>query len=142
MGARIPTVLCLAGGVFAGLTAACDLLPQAPVYAEPPASSYSARAFSVTAGGTTETVAGASVSPEFFPATRLAPLLGRTLLSSDFQLATRVAVISDGLWRQRFGANPGLIGTPVRLDDQPAVIVGIMPRGFSVPKDAEIWMPR
>lgn len=142
MGARIPIVLCSAGVVFAGLTAACDFLPQAPVYAEPPASTYSARTFSLTAGGTTETLAGASVSAEFFPATRLPPLLGRTLMLSDFQSATRVAVISDGLWRRRFGADPRLIGTPMRLDDQPAVIVGIMPSGFSVPKDADVWAPR
>src|SRR5207237_7212750 len=43
----------------------------------------------------------------------------------------RIALIGDGLWRSRFGADPAVIGRAVTLDSQPYVIVGVLPPGFS-----------
>jgi putative ABC transport system permease protein len=61
----------------------------------------------------------------------------------------RVMIISDGLWRRRFGADPRWIGQTVRLNGQPVTIVGVMPPGFriifpegsSVPPEMDAYVP-
>jgi putative ABC transport system permease protein len=63
--------------------------------------------------------------------------------------APRVMIISDGLWRRRFGAEPRWIGETVRLNGQPVMIVGVMPPGFriifpegsSVPPEMDAYVP-
>jgi putative ABC transport system permease protein len=52
---------------------------------------------------------------------------------------TRIAVISDRLWRTRYGADPSLIGRTLLLNDTPYAIVGIMPAGFHFPDDIDVW---
>jgi putative ABC transport system permease protein len=56
-----------------------------------------------------------------------------------FVRSTRIAVISDRLWRTRYGADPGLIGRQLALNDTPFTIVGIMPPGFHFPDDVDVW---
>jgi len=53
----------------------------------------------------------------------------------------KVALVSDHLWRAQFGADPDLIGKTIRLNSEPMVIIGIMPRGFSFPAAADLWTP-
>ena len=50
-----------------------------------------------------------------------------------------VAVISDRLWRTRYGADPGVIGRPLQLNDEPYTVVGVMPPGFNYPDDVDVW---
>ena len=50
-------------------------------------------------------------------------------------------VLSNGLWKSRFGANPSIIGKPVSLGGRRTTIVGVMPAGFDYPTKAQIWMP-
>jgi predicted permease len=50
-----------------------------------------------------------------------------------------VAVISDRLWRTRYGADPGVIGRPLLFNDEPYTIVGVMPPGFHYPDDVDVW---
>ena len=52
---------------------------------------------------------------------------------------TLIAVISDRLWRSRYGADPGILGRQLRLNDTPYTIVGIMPAGFRFPDDVDVW---
>ena len=52
-----------------------------------------------------------------------------------------VAVLSDGLWRRQFGADPGVIGRDVRLNDVPYLVVGVMPAGFRFPEATDVWLP-
>lgn len=54
---------------------------------------------------------------------------------------TRLLVISDGIWRERFEGDPSVLGRSVRLDGEPFTIVGVMPRGFDFPRGAEAWTP-
>ena len=86
-----------------------------------------------------------SVTPEIFPVLNVSPLLGRYLLSDDeFKGAAPVVVLSEGLWRTRFGANPNILGTSITLDQRSFTIVGIMPAGFRVPlfgPHQNIWIP-
>ena len=53
-----------------------------------------------------------------------------------------VIVLSDGLWRRRFGADPQILGRPVILNGEPYTVLGVMPAGFSgVTDEAQLWIP-
>jgi putative ABC transport system permease protein len=86
-----------------------------------------------------------SVTSNYFDVLRVRPLLGRNLRSSDDALdANPVAVMSETLWRARFGADPALVGRTVTLDQHPITVVGIVPAYFhsSVPSAAtQLWVP-
>ena len=51
-------------------------------------------------------------------------------------------ILSDGLWRRRFAANPEVLGSSVRLNDRAYQVIGVMPAAFSFPGRAELWLPR
>src|ERR1700687_1799684 len=79
-------------------------------------------------------ISGAAVEPELFHVLGARPALGRPLLASDDRAgAPGAVVLSDGLWRGRFGADSGVLGRKVLLDDEPYTVIGVMPRGFDFP---------
>jgi len=86
-----------------------------------------------------------SVTSNYFDVLRVRPLLGRTLQSSDDALdANPVVVMSESLWRARFGADPAIVGSAITLDQHPITVVGIVPAYFhpSVPDAAaQLWVP-
>jgi predicted permease len=89
-----------------------------------------------------ERVLGFFVSPAFFKAFDATPAVGRTFLPEDEVAANaKRVVLSDGLWRRRFGADPSVVGQAVRIDGQQWTVVGIMPAAFVFPMRAEIWAP-
>ncbi len=53
----------------------------------------------------------------------------------------RVVVISHDLWRQRFGADPGLVGTAILLQGQARTVIGVGPEGFDFPGESQAWLP-
>ena len=56
--------------------------------------------------------------------------------------AERVVVLSDGVWRRRFGADPAIVGRALTLNDEPWTVIGVMPASFRSPMPgAEIWRP-
>jgi predicted permease len=59
---------------------------------------------------------------------------------NDGQSQERVVVLSDGLWRERFGAAP-VIGKTMVLDGASYSIIGVMPRGFAFPEKTAVWIP-
>ena len=93
-------------------------------------------------------LAYAAVSAPFFDVVRIAPALGRVLESRDEAgREPRTAVISDQLWRQRFGSSPRIIGTVVRLQEdiespvRSIEVVGVMPPAFDFPRGTQLWIP-
>ena len=89
-----------------------------------------------------ERVLGFRVSPAFFTALGGHAALGRTFLPEEEVPANaRRVVLSDGLWRRRFGADPGIVGESARIDGEQWLVVGIMPAGFGFPQQAEVWSP-
>ncbi|MCC7034884.1 MAG: ABC transporter permease [Acidobacteria bacterium] len=65
--------------------------------------------------------------------------IGRALTPDDDpEGAPDVAALSDGLWRQRFGADPSVVGTPIVLDGKPYTVVGILPPGFRLPREEQL----
>jgi predicted permease len=72
------------------------------------------------------------------------PEVGRTLGNADAEpQASRVAVISHGLWVRRLGADPAIVGKPLLLNGEAYTVVGVLPRGFFFPgaDDAELAVP-
>ena len=92
--------------------------------------------------GATQRISSAGVTAGFFETLGAAPVLGRTLRQEDDTAnAPPVALLSYGTWVSRFGADPGIIGTRISLNDQHHTIIGVMARGFDVPRGAEVWTP-
>src|SRR5215831_3684406 len=94
-------------------------------------------------GSDPERLSAAFVSPRFFNVLGSTAELGRTFLGSEERFGgPAVAVISDGLWRRRFGADPGVLGRTLSLADGNVNIVGVMPPALQYPSSAtEIWIP-
>ena len=84
-----------------------------------------------------------SVTPEFFPLLGTRAHIGRVFSPEDARPgAARVALISDRLWRRRFGADASATGKVVRIDGAPATIVGVLPPSFYfLDRDVDVWMP-
>jgi putative ABC transport system permease protein len=84
--------------------------------------------------GSAQRVGAAKVLGNFFQTLDARPQLGRLIdAADDGPAAEPVAVISDELWRGRFGADPNVIGRTIHVDTQPYRVIGIMPREFSYP---------
>lgn len=81
----------------------------------------------------------ARVDTAFFGATQ--PILGRMFVADDYGAETPVAILSHGLWSERFSARRDIIGSRLEVNGTPHTIVGIMPRGVDVPAGAVLWVP-
>ncbi len=92
-------------------------------------------------GSGPERIAGQLVSVSFFDLLGVAPIAGRTFVTADGQPKPTVVVMSEGLWRSRFGADPGLVGRTLTLDSEPFTVIGIMPARFQVLFPADLWTP-
>jgi predicted permease len=84
---------------------------------------------------------GAHVSANLFGLLGVAPLLGRDFNDADTQPgAAPVAMLSYELWQSRYGGDPGVVGRAVRIDAQPATVIGVMPKDFSFPRREAVWV--
>jgi putative ABC transport system permease protein len=97
----------------------------------------------IMVAGETDVIPGASVTPSAFKVLRLAPAVGRPLLDADTVTGAPLAVvISDGLWRRRYGADRSMVGKQITFSSgATAEVVGIMPRGFAFPLPGLAGMP-
>jgi putative ABC transport system permease protein len=96
----------------------------------------------LTGQGEPVRLALAEVSAALFNVLRVRPALGRSFNADENTPGkTNVVILSHGLWEQRFGADPAVIGKRIQLDGVAREIVGVMPRGFSYPAEREVWMP-
>ena len=88
-------------------------------------------------------VGAASVSASFFDVMRTPPRLGRGFGAEDDRPgAAPVIVLSDDLWRTRFGGDPGVIARVVDLDGARVEVIGVMPPGFAFSQqEVELWRP-
>ncbi len=106
-------------------------------------AAYDTGGVNLTGGGAPERVARAMVSASVFPLLGVPPALGRALEPSDERPGrTDVALVSDRLWRRRFGADPRVVGSVVSLDGRSVRVVGVMPPRFDFPaEDVDVWTP-
>ena len=102
-------------------------------------------ALTLTGHGDPADVSTLAVTPEFFSLFATKPRLGRVLSPQDGERgAAPVVVLSEQLWRSRFGADPGIAGTSITLDQRAFTVVGIMPGGFRTPffsQTEQVWIP-
>ncbi|HJW15434.1 MAG TPA: ABC transporter permease, partial [Thermoanaerobaculia bacterium] len=101
--------------------------------------------FTLTGQGEPALVAAGTVTSNVFALLGSTPLFGRGLVpSDDAPDAAPVAVLTERLWRERFGADPAVLGKTVHLDQQPFTVAGVMPALFKTPPNvppAELWTP-
>src|SRR5688500_17440798 len=98
-----------------------------------------------------EQVATAQVSVEFFKTLGVQPAVGQPfpeeISGAAFEVGRflsgdRLVVISDGLWKRRFGSDPSIVGKKITINSSEWEIVGVMPAGFSVPSTrTDLWLP-
>jgi predicted permease len=83
---------------------------------------------------------GALVTAAFFDVFGVPAQHGRTpSAATDKPGGDRLVVLSDGAWRQNFGADPAIVGRMVRVNGEPHVVVAVMPAGFNWPTGTEAW---
>jgi putative ABC transport system permease protein len=101
------------------------------------------RTYNLIGGGEPERLAGVRTDTNLFSILGLQPLLGRTFSPDDEGPgASPVVVISEELWRRRFGANPSLIGRTIDLDGLQRTVIGVIPPHFRYPDDeTAVWLP-
>ncbi len=85
---------------------------------------------------------GTYVSANTFRLLGQQPLIGRDFApDEDRPGAESVVILGHGVWRDRYGADPGVIGRVIRVNEVPATIVGVMPEGMKFPTNSDLWQP-
>jgi len=97
------------------------------------------RKVTLVSGGEAEIVGGAEVSANLFAVLGVEAQLGRTFRSEEEEPAKNaVMVITDGLWRRRFGASPAIVGKIIQLDGGSRTVIGVLPSSFRFPKKDDL----
>ena len=89
--------------------------------------------------GSVEEIPAQQVTHRFFDVLRVRPIAGRTFRPEDKALPPNVTVISERLWRTRFGGDPGIVGRQLRIDELSFTILGIVPADFQFFAEADLW---
>jgi putative ABC transport system permease protein len=93
-------------------------------------------------GGDPERVQGFRVTSGFFELLGIPPARGRTFGADDEQPGNhRRIVLSDALWKRRFGADPSIVGTDIVVDGVAHTVIGVAPPHFGFPVGSELWVP-
>jgi len=99
-------------------------------------------ALNLTGSGEPERLSVDAVTGNYFQALGVKPQLGRTfLLENESPGHDQVAVLSYGLWQRRFSGDPTIVNKTVTLDGNSCEVLGVMPKDFSFPQGAELWIP-
>lgn len=89
-----------------------------------------------------ERVQGSRVGADFFSMLGVAPAEGRFFSAADEAAgAARTVVISDSLWKRRFGGTGTIVGSTIRLGGEPHTVIGRTPGSFDFPNGSDLWTP-
>jgi putative ABC transport system permease protein len=110
---------------------------------------YEDAGFNLTGEGNPLRVNAAAVTASVFQLLGVPPMLGRTFTPEEERFgAAPVAVLSYSLWQRHYGADAGILGKTIKLDEKPYAVVGVMPPSFQFPSDgaplserADLWVP-
>jgi predicted permease len=110
--------------------------------------------FNLRGASSPELLEGVRASAGFFPVLGVSPSLGRTFTAEEDQPGhDHVTVLSNRLWRSRFGGDAGIVGKTVDLNGYPYTVIGVMPATFTfpnqdgipplldLPKETQLWVP-
>src|SRR5262249_5323463 len=96
----------------------------------------------LTGSGEPERLAVGYVSANLYATLGVAPALGRAFTPAEETVCgAPVVILSDSLWRRRFGSDPQVIGQAITLGGKSRTVVGIMPYGFRFPGESDLWVP-
>ena len=101
------------------------------------------QSMNLTGRDTPERLSGSFVSASLFPLLGAEPIAGRVFSPDETEIGTArpVAVMSEGVWRRRFGADPGIVGRAIVLNGQPFTVIGIIPSTFTFFGGTDVWLP-
>jgi hypothetical protein len=93
--------------------------------------------------GTADRLAGAQVSHELLRVFGIAPILGRGFGPEDDKVGGTgdVVLLTESLWRSRFGGDAGIVGTSITLDERPRLVIGVVPDTASIERDVQFFIP-
>jgi len=98
--------------------------------------------FTLSGQGDPENYTGNAITPSLLPLLGLSPARGRGFAEGDDKPgAAPVAMISESLWRRRFGSDESLVGKPVTFNGIGYTIVGIAPRALTILTQGDVWIP-
>jgi putative ABC transport system permease protein len=117
-----------------------DLATQNHSFAQ--LGAYVSATFNLAGGSVPERVNGARVSAGLAPTLGVQPLYGRNLTAEEEREgAAKVVLLGYGVWQRQFGADPGVVGRTIRLDEQSYTVIGVLPPGLNFPSDKELFVP-
>lgn len=93
----------------------------------------------LTGEGQAEIVESGFVTWNLFPSLGVAPVVGRPFMEDEEQGGAGVALISNEFWQGRLGGSKDVVDKTLRLDGDPTTIIGVMPEGFQVLLDVDLW---
>ena len=103
---------------------------------------YTGSSLNLTGREQPEALQGAAVSADFFSTLQVPPMLARTFTpDQDQQGKDHAVILSYGLWKSRFAANPNIAGQSVSFDGQSYIVTGVMGPKFKFPGWAQYWTP-
>ncbi len=115
---------------------------QTGIFQQVAAYDFGGSGLNITGGDHPEQVQGVHVSADYFAMLGAPVAAGRTFTAAeDSPHGGHVTVLSYGLWKHRFGADPHVVGTTMQLDGQPYLIVGVLGRRFITDTPADLWVP-
>ena len=98
--------------------------------------------FNLTGHGDPEQFTGGTVTPSLFPLLGIKPILGRSFADGEDRPGSpKVVMISEGLWKRRFGGDPSLVGRSLTLNGVDCTVVGIAPAALALLSNGDMWIP-
>ena len=95
----------------------------------------------LTGQGEPQVVQASNVSSSLFAMMGIRPLVGRAFTAADDRDKRNFALISEKLWRTKFGADPSIVGRTARLETESFTIIGVVPSRQAFPAWADVWLP-
>src|ERR1043166_1631629 len=99
-------------------------------------------ALNLTGNGDPERLTAAAVTGNYFQALGVKPAIGSAFqLQNEKPGSDQVAILGYGLWQKRFGGDPSIVNKTVVLDGKSFQVLGVMPKDFTFPQSAQLWVP-
>ncbi len=115
---------------------------QTSIFRQVAAYDFGGSGLNITGGDHPQQVQGIHVSADYFAMFGAPVIAGRTFTAAeDSPHGGQVTVLSYGLWKNRYGADPHIVGSTIQLDGQAYLVVGVIGRGFVTDTPADLWVP-
>ena len=115
---------------------------QTGIFQQVAAYDFGNAGLNLTGGDHPQQLHAVHVSADYFPLFGASVIAGRTFTASeDSPNGGHVTVLSYGLWKRRYGANPNIVGSSIQLDGQPYRVVGVVGPGFVTDTPIDLWVP-